>query len=73
MLCALLLAALTTEAIGVHAIFGAFLFGAVLALDSSLARELRRSLEHLVTILTAAGLLCVYRDADANRARVGPV
>jgi Kef-type K+ transport system membrane component KefB len=46
-----LLAALATEAIGVHAIFGAFLAGAILPHDSRLARGLEQSLEHLVTIL----------------------
>jgi Kef-type K+ transport system membrane component KefB len=48
---AMLVAALTTEAIGVHAIFGAFLLGAVIPHDSPLARSLVGSLEHLVTIL----------------------
>lgn len=47
----LLSAALLTEAIGVHAIFGAFLFGAVLPHDSRLARTLTHSLDHLVSIL----------------------
>jgi K+:H+ antiporter len=48
---ALLVAALVTEAIGVHAIFGAFLFGAVIPHDSGLARALTRNLELLVTVL----------------------
>jgi hypothetical protein len=47
-LAALLSATLVTEAIGVHAIFGAFLFGAVLPHDSRLARTLTQSLDHLV-------------------------
>jgi Kef-type K+ transport system membrane component KefB len=47
----LLASALTAEAIGVHAIFGAFLFGAVIPHDSRLAREMIASLAHLVTIL----------------------
>jgi Kef-type K+ transport system membrane component KefB len=51
MLMALLLAALTTEAIGVHALFGAFLFGAVIPHDSPLAASLMRRLHHVVTIL----------------------
>ena len=50
-LAALLVAALVTEAIGVHAIFGAFLFGAVMPHDSRLARTLTQSLDHLVTIV----------------------
>ena len=48
---AMLLAALTTEAIGVHAIFGAFLLGAVIPHETPLARSLVGSFEHLVTIL----------------------
>jgi Kef-type K+ transport system membrane component KefB len=47
----LLVAALVAEAIGVHAIFGAFLFGAVIPHDSRLAQTLTRGLEHVVTIL----------------------
>jgi len=46
-----LLSALTTEAIGVHAVFGAFMLGAVIPHDSMLARSLKDSLEHVVTIL----------------------
>ena len=48
---ALLVASLVTEAIGVHAIFGAFLLGAVIPPESRLARALTQSLDHLVTIL----------------------
>jgi Kef-type K+ transport system membrane component KefB len=47
----LLVASTITEAIGVHAIFGAFLFGAVVPHDSPLARRLTRSLEYPVTLL----------------------
>ena len=43
--------ALTTEAIGVHAVFGAFMLGAVIPHDSTLARSLKESLENVVTIL----------------------
>jgi Kef-type K+ transport system membrane component KefB len=50
-LIALLVAALATEAIGVHAIFGAFLLGAVIPHDSPLARSLHQGLVDLVTIL----------------------
>jgi K+:H+ antiporter len=46
-----LLSALATEAIGVHAIFGAFLLGAVTPHDSVIARELRERLEGLVVVL----------------------
>ncbi|MFN2398610.1 MAG: cation:proton antiporter [Gemmatimonadaceae bacterium] len=48
---ALLLSALMGEAIGIHAIFGAFLLGAVIPHDSNLARTFRRQLENVVTIL----------------------
>jgi Kef-type K+ transport system membrane component KefB len=48
---ALLVSALAAEAIGVHAIFGAFLLGAVIPHDSRLARTMTASLDHLVTIL----------------------
>jgi len=50
-LTSVLVAALVTEAIGVHAIFGAFLLGAVIPRDSALARTLIQSLEDLVTVL----------------------
>jgi len=46
-----LLSALMTEWIGVHAIFGAFLFGVVIPHDSALARVLIERLEDLVLIL----------------------
>jgi len=48
---ALLLSSLTAELIGIHAIFGAFLLGAVIPHDSALARALTRQLEQVVTIL----------------------
>jgi len=40
-----------TESIGIHAVFGAFLFGAVVPHKSDLARYLERALENLVTAL----------------------
>ena len=45
------IAALTTEWIGVHAVFGAFLFGAVIPHDTSLARTLTKRLGTPVTVL----------------------
>jgi Kef-type K+ transport system membrane component KefB len=48
---ALLVAALAAEAIGIHAIFGAFLLGAVIPHDSEIARGLKRQIESLVSIL----------------------
>jgi Kef-type K+ transport system membrane component KefB len=47
----MLLSALTTEQIGVHAVFGAFLFGAIVPRETGLPRVLTGRLEDLVTIL----------------------
>jgi len=48
---ALLLAALTTQWIGIHALFGAFLVGAVIPRDSQLAKDIKQKFEDLVVIL----------------------
>jgi Kef-type K+ transport system membrane component KefB len=48
---AVLLCALATEAIGVHAVFGAFLLGAVIPHDSRVAKEFTRALKDVVTVL----------------------
>jgi Kef-type K+ transport system membrane component KefB len=48
---ALLVSALVTELIGIHALFGAFLMGAVIPHDSLLARELVRRLEDIVHVI----------------------
>jgi K+:H+ antiporter len=48
---AILAAALATEGIGIHAIFGAFLLGTVIPHDSRLARAIKGRFEDLVTIL----------------------
>ena len=68
-LIALLLSALTTEAIGIHAIFGAFILGAVIPPDSALARELASKLEDLVTIL----LLPAFFAFTGLRTQIGLV
>jgi Kef-type K+ transport system membrane component KefB len=47
----LLLSALATEAIGIHALFGAFLFGAMIPHDSALARAVAAKLEDAVVVL----------------------
>jgi Kef-type K+ transport system membrane component KefB len=47
----LLISATVTEAIGIHAIFGAFLAGAIIPHDSAAARELTRQLRGVVTIV----------------------
>ena len=48
---ALLASTLATEFIGIHALFGAFLLGAVIPHDSLLARGLTRRLKDVVTVL----------------------
>ncbi|HEU4733891.1 MAG TPA: cation:proton antiporter [Kofleriaceae bacterium] len=48
---ALLASALVTELIGIHALFGAFLAGAIVPPESKLARALCSRLEDLVTVL----------------------
>lgn len=47
---AVLLSSLATEAIGIHAIFGAFLLGAVIPHDSRIAREFAVKLKDFVTV-----------------------
>lgn len=66
-LASMLLAALATETIGVHAIFGAFLLGAVIPHDGELARSLRRSLGDLATVL----LLPAFFALTGMRTEVG--
>lgn len=51
MLGGMLLSALITEWIGIHATFGAFLFGVIIPHDSALGRTLIDRVEHLVVIL----------------------
>lgn len=48
---ALLVAALTTQVIGIHALFGAFLIGAVIPHDSPLAADIKQKFEDLVVVL----------------------
>jgi Kef-type K+ transport system membrane component KefB len=50
-LVALFASALVTEAIGLHALFGAYLFGAIIPRDSQLARQLSHRLRDLVLVL----------------------
>lgn len=47
----LLASALTTEMIGIHAMFGAFALGAVIPSDSKLAREMTEKLEDVLVVL----------------------
>jgi len=48
---ALLVSALTAEWIGIHAIFGAFLLGAIIPYNSAIARTFTSRLEDLVTVV----------------------
>lgn len=47
----LLISSLATEAIGIHAIFGAFLWGAVIPHDCTMSKALERKLTDVVNIL----------------------
>ena len=63
----LLLSAVLTEWIGIHAIFGAFLFGALFPHDSRIADQVRRQVGPLVATL----LLPVFFAYSGLRTRVG--
>ncbi len=65
----LLLSAVATEAIGIHALFGAFLFGAVIPHDARLAEQLRVRIEDLVSVL----LLPIFFAFTGMRTRIGLV
>jgi Kef-type K+ transport system membrane component KefB len=65
----MLLSALATERIGVHAVFGAFLFGAIVPRESGLPRVLTGRLEDLVTIL----LLPAFFAFTGMRTEIGLV
>src|SRR6185436_9683382 len=47
----LLVSAMTAEWIGIHAIFGAFLLGAIIPHDSDIAQDFQHKLQDIVTIL----------------------
>jgi Kef-type K+ transport system membrane component KefB len=64
---ALLLAALMTEWIGIHALFGAFLLGTLIPHNSTLARDIRDKCEDLVLVL----LLPVFFAFTGMRTRIG--
>jgi Kef-type K+ transport system membrane component KefB len=64
---ALLVSALTTEAIGLHAVYGAFLIGAIIPSDSEVAGTLSRQLDTLVTVL----LLPAYFAITGMRTQIG--
>jgi Kef-type K+ transport system membrane component KefB len=79
----LLLSALATELIGIHALFGAFLFGVILPKQSGLGRALADKLEDLVLVLflplffalsgvrTEVGLLTTLEDWAVTFAALG--
>jgi Kef-type K+ transport system membrane component KefB len=66
-LAGLLLSALTTEFIGIHAIFGAFLLGAVIPHDSRIAHDLTDRLQDLVVVL----LLPAFFAFTGMRTQIG--
>jgi Kef-type K+ transport system membrane component KefB len=66
---AVLHAALATEWIGIHAIFGAFLLGAIIPHDSAIARDFIHKLEDLVTVL----LLPAFFALTGMRTQIGLV
>jgi Kef-type K+ transport system membrane component KefB len=65
----LLLSALATESIGIHALFGAFLLGALVPHDSALARDVRARVEDLVLVL----LLPAFFAFTGMRTQIGLV
>jgi Kef-type K+ transport system membrane component KefB len=65
----LLLSAVATEKIGIHALFGAFLFGVILPHDGRLARQLRIRMESLVIVL----LLPIFFAFTGMRTEIGLV
>lgn len=67
LLVGVLVSSLITEAIGIHAIFGAFLLGAVIPHDSEVARAFRHRLEDVVTIL----LLPLFFAYTGMRTQIG--
>ncbi|HYO24336.1 MAG TPA: cation:proton antiporter [Lacipirellulaceae bacterium] len=68
-LVALLLSAFTAEWIGIHAIFGAFLLGAIIPHESHVARDFQEKLEDIVKIL----LLPAFFAYTGMRTQIGLV
>jgi Kef-type K+ transport system membrane component KefB len=68
-LVALLLSALVAEWIGIHAIFGAFLLGAIIPHNSEVARDFSEKLEDIVKIL----LLPAFFAYSGMRTQIGLV
>ena len=68
-LTALLLSAWTTEFIGIHAVFGAFVLGAVIPHDSAVSRQLTRRMQDVVSVL----LLPAFFAYTGMRTQIGLV
>ena len=68
-LIAMLASAMTTEYIGIHGFFGAFLFGAILPHGSRIATELNRRLDDFVAVL----FLPVFFAYTGARTEIGLV
>jgi len=66
---AVLLSAMTTEAIGIHSLFGAFLLGAIVPHDGRIAREFTAKLKDPVTVL----LLPAFFAYTGMRTQIGLV
>jgi Kef-type K+ transport system membrane component KefB len=64
---ALLVSALATESIGIHALFGAFLLGALVPSDSKLAQRVTAKLEDVVSVL----LLPMFFAFTGLRTQIG--
>ena len=62
-----LISAMATEAIGIHGIFGAFMFGAIIPSTSPIVGEIRQKLEDLVAVL----FLPVFFAFTGMRTEVG--
>lgn len=65
----LIVSAIATSAIGLHALFGAFLFGAIIPHDSHLARRVTERLEDVVVVL----LLPAFFAFTGMRTEIGLV
>ncbi len=65
----LLASALATEAIGIHALFGAFLLGAIIPHESLLAKSMRQKLEDVVLVF----LLPAFFAFTGMRTQIGLV
>jgi Kef-type K+ transport system membrane component KefB len=63
----MLLSAVATESIGIHALFGAFLFGALIPHDGRLAEQLRARMEDIVVVL----LLPIFFAFTGMRTQIG--